>query len=359
MILKENLIKLSSSLDDNPDYDVEEIQELISDTSIDEIRSASEQFATLCHSLTNALIKSRRSVCGINILSIAIHKIQNHRFQLTSVHSDLCLLCLDSKCLNPALKFLEVDFTEIQKSDDKDENVKHVLLYYYYGGLIYAAVKNFERASYFFEVVLTVPASVMNPIMQETYKKHIILTLLLNGRLPDTFLPKYTSPCVLRQKKQSSQVYMRLAQEYSSLNHEKIRRLVNCSSTLYDRDENMGLIRQCLTQVHKRNIQRLTKTFLTLPLRDVANHVGLATEKEAETYILNMIDDGDIFATINQKDGMVVFQDNPEKFDTVAVFQKLQDDMSTSIMLINTLKKLDAETTPENKGLGKLSSDIQ
>lgn len=359
MILKENLIRLKSSLDDNPNHDIEEILELISDTSIDEIRAASEQFASLCHSLTNALIKSKRSVCGINILSIAISKIQNHKFQLTPIHSDLCLLCLDSKCLNPAIKFLEADFTEIQKAEDKEENVKHVLLYYYYGGLIYAAVKNFERASYFLEVVLTVPANFMNPIMQETYKKHIILTLLLNGKLPENILPKYTSPCVLRPKKQGFHFYYRLAQEYSSLNYEKIRRLVTTNSALYERDENMGLIRQCLTQVHKRNIQRLTKTFLTLPLRDVANHVGLATEREAELYILNMIDDGDIFATINQKDGMVVFQDNPEKFDTVTIFQKLQDDMSTSIMLINTLKKLDCESTSESKILSKLNSDVQ
>lgn len=349
MALKENITRFIKAIEENPDCDIEEIQELITDTTVDEVRSSSKQFALLCHALTDSLVKSHRSVSGINLLSNAITKLQTHRSQLTPIHSDFCLLCLDSKCLNPALQFLEIDYIEILKIDDKEEDVKHVLLYYYYGGLIYAAIKNFERASYFFEVVLTVPAQVVNPIMQETYKKQIILNLLLNGKLPENMLPKYTSPCVFRQKKQVAHSYLKLAHEYASLNHEKIRWLVNTNLNTYTRDENMGLIKQCLTQVHKRNIQRLTKTFLTLSLQDVANHVGLATEKEAEIYILNMIDDGEIFATINQKDGMVVFQDNPEKFDSASVFQKLQEDMSTSTMLINTLKKLEAENQPDIK----------
>lgn len=359
MVLKENLTKLIQAIEENPNQDIEEIQELIIDTPDDEIKGLSKQFAILCHSLTDALIKSKRSVSGINLLAHAIVKFQKHRSQLTPIHSDLCLLCLDSKCLNPALKFLEIDYIEIRKTEDKEEDVKHVLLYHYYGGLIYAAMKNFERASYFFEVVLTMPANVMSCIMQETYKKQILMALLTNGKVPDNLLPKYTSPCVFRQKKQVGFPYLKLAQEYSSLNHEKIRRLVNTYTNTYEKDENMGLIKQCMTQVHKRNIQRLTKTFLTLSLKDVASHVGLNTEKEAEMYILNMIDDGEIFATINQKDGMVVFQDNPEKFDTAAVFQKLQEDMSTSTMLINTLKKLDAETSPpETKILTRMNSEL-
>lgn len=359
MALQENLARLVQAIKENPHYDIEEIQELVMDTPDDEILGSAKQFTNLCHTLTNALIKTRRSVSGINLLSNAILKFQNHHSQLTPIHSDLCLLCLDSKCLNPALKFLEIDHIEIKKIDDKEEDVKHVLLYFYYGGLIYAAVKNFSRASYFFEVVLTVPANTMNLIMQETIKKYIILMLLLDGKLPDTpLLPKYTSPCVLRAKKQFASSYLKFANEYASLNYEKVRRLIYNSNT-FERGENLGLLKQCLTQIHKRNIQRLTKTFLTLPLKDVANHVGLATEKEAELYILNMIDDGEIFATINQKDGMVVFEDNPEKFDSVAVFQRLQEDMSTGTSLINTLKKLEAETPPETKILGKITGELQ
>lgn len=353
------MTRLIQEIQENPRHDIEEIKELIIDTTDDEIRSSSKQFLQLCHLLTEALVKTKRSVSGILLMSHAIMKYQQHRSQLTPLHSDFCLLCLDSKCLNPALNFLEIDYTEIRKTDD-GEDVKRVLLFYYYGGLIYAAIKNFERASYFFEVVLTVPATVMSPIMQETYKKFIILNVLLNGKLQDNILPKYTSSCVLRQRKLIGHSYLKFAQEYSSLSYEKLKRLVSTNSSTFERDENMGLIKQCLTQIHKRNIQRLTKTFLTLPLKDVASYVGLESEKEAELYVLNMIDDGEISATIDQKDGMVVFRDNSEKYDTVSVFQKLQEDMSVTMTLINTMKKLEgARGGLEARAIHKMISDGQ
>lgn len=34
-------------------------------------------------------------------------------------------------------------------------DAKHFLLYYYYGGMIYTAVKNYDRAQFFFEIVST------------------------------------------------------------------------------------------------------------------------------------------------------------------------------------------------------------
>lgn len=60
---------------------------------------------------------------------------------------------------------------------------KHFLLYYYYGGMIYAAMKNYDRALYFFEVVVTVPALVVSHIMLEAYKKYILISLILHGKV--------------------------------------------------------------------------------------------------------------------------------------------------------------------------------
>lgn len=350
-MFKENLAKLLQSIEENSNVDIEEIQELLVDTPDDEIRSSFKQFSSLCHALTEALVKTHRSVSGIHLLKTAILKLQTHQAQLTPIHSDFCLLCIDSKCLNPALPFLEIDYTEIKKIDDKDEDVMRVMLFYYYGGLIYAAVKNFEQTSFFFEQVLTFPANVMNPLMLETYKKQLIITLLMNGKLPENMFPKYTSPCVLRQKKQVGHPYIQLAHEYTSLNYDEVRRIVTNNSNTYERDDNMGLVKQCLTQVHKRNIKCLTRTFLTLPLREVANHIGLASEKEAELHILNMIDDREIFATINQKEGMVVFHDNPEKYCSVDVFKKLQDDIAKSMSLINILRQLEMASTIETRNM--------
>jgi len=349
MAIKENLTRFIQAIQEDSNYDIEEIKDMVNESSEHDIRGAAKQFIQLCHLITEILVKTKRSVSGISLLSTMISKFQQHRSQLTPFHSDFCLLCLDAKCFNPALEFLDIDYTEIKTTDVAADDVKQVLSFYYYGGLIYAAVKNFERASHYFEIVLTIPANVITPIMQETYKKFILVNVLLNGKLPDHILPKYTSQCVIRQRKQICHSYLKFAQEYSSLNIERIRQVVSMNTGIFERDENMGLIKQCLTQVHRRNILRLTKTFLTLPLSEVANYVGLHSDKEAELYILNMIDDGEISATINQRDGMVVFQDINEKYDSVKVFQELQESMALTTTLIETLKKMNPEALIEHK----------
>merc|ERR1712107_791610 len=77
----------------------------------------------------------------------------------------------------------------------------YLLLYYYYGGCIYSALKNFDRALFFFEVCVTTPTSAMSHVMPEAYKKYLLISLLVHGDNPKSFkdnlsLPKYTSPIV-------------------------------------------------------------------------------------------------------------------------------------------------------------------
>lgn len=41
--------------------------------------------------------------------------------------------------------------------------------------------------------------------------------------------------------------------------------------------------------MYKRNIQRLTQTYLTLSLQDIANTVQLRSAQEAEMHVLQMV----------------------------------------------------------------------
>lgn len=100
----------------------------------------------------------------------------------------------------------------------------------------------------------------------------------------------------------------------------------------------MGLAKQVLASLTKKNIQRLTKTFITLSLSDVASRVQLSGPMDAESLILNMIEDGEIFATINQKDGMVVFNEDSEKYNSPKMLQRLRQEVS--IIAITTHKYL-------------------
>ncbi|KAL4648673.1 COP9 signalosome complex subunit 3 [Arapaima gigas] len=279
---------------------------------------------------------------GVSILRQAIDKMQLNANQLTSVHADLCQLCLLAKCFKPALPFLEVDMMDICKENGAYD-AKHFLCYYYYGGMIYTGLKNFERALYFYEQAITTPAMAVSHIMLEAYKKYILVSLILHGKVQQ--LPKYTSQIVGRFIKPLSNAYHELAQVYATNNPGELRSLVNKHSETFTRDNNAGLVKQCLSSLYKKNIQRLTKTFLTLSLQDMASRVQLSGPQEAEKYVLHMIEDGEIYASINQKDGMVCFHDNPEKYNNPAMLHKIDQEMLKCIELDEKLKAMDQEIT--------------
>lgn len=56
-----------------------------------------------------------------------------------------------------------------------------------------------------------------------------------------------------------SNAYHELAQVYSTNSPSELRTLVNKHSETFVRDSNMGLVKQCLSSLYKKNIQRLTK----------------------------------------------------------------------------------------------------
>lgn len=234
--------------------------------------------------LKSLLLDFQIPMCGIDIFCRAIRKIQTSNSQLTSIHADLCQLCLVSKCFKPALEFLDVDITAM--SSQSEEYTKHFLLYFYYGGMIYTALKDYDRALYFFEVCLTTPAMAVSHIILEAYKKYVLVSLILNGKVE--FLPRFTSSAA-RFLKRLSQAYQELITAYGTNNCDEIQAIITKYEEPFNRDHNLGLVKQVLGSLYKKNIQRLTNTFLTLSLSDVASRVKLAGPAEAEKHILNMV----------------------------------------------------------------------
>lgn len=337
-----------------------QVQEFISSCVAEQIRYAPDVFAELCHMVTQQLVEAKSPMRGIELISIAIKKLQTSDSHLTLVHADLCQLCLLAKCFKPALKFLDIDITSISTQEGVQFDAKYFLLYYYYGGMIYAAVKNYERALYMFEVVISTPAMAVSHIMLEAYKKYILISLILHGKvLP---IPRYVSQVVGRFIKPLSQAYHELANVYATNSTEELRQIVTKYAETFTRDDNMGLAKQVVASLYKKNIQRLTKTFLTLSLSDVASRVQLNGPAEAEKYVLHMIEDGEIFAAINQKDGMVIFHDDPEKYNSPAMLCRLEDEMTLCTELDRRIQKMEEEilVNPQyvKKSCGATEEDI-
>ena len=84
-------------------------------------------------------ISRHTPIVGIPALLKAVQKLQLSESSLTSVHADVCRLCLAAKCFAPAVNILNVDVTDI--SAEAAEEPKYILLYFYYGGMIFTALK--------------------------------------------------------------------------------------------------------------------------------------------------------------------------------------------------------------------------
>ena len=111
----------------------------------------------------------------------------------------------------------------------------------------------------------------------------------------------------MNQIKPQCSFYHELASAFMNYDQDKLNSTCQKYHDVFSQDGNLGLIKQLQLAFHKKNIQKLTKTFITLSLTDMANKVKLASVKDAENIMLNMIKDGEIFATINQKDGICAF----------------------------------------------------
>ncbi|XP_042226435.1 COP9 signalosome complex subunit 3-like isoform X1 [Homarus americanus] len=316
------------------------VAEFINVCAEEQIKYAPDMMADLCGSYADLLVAGSCAMRGIEVVSSAIRKTQESPLHLTSIHAHLVHLCLVSKCFKPALKFMDVDIMDISK-ERGSYDVKHFLLYYYYGGMIYTAIKNYDRAQYFFRVCISTPALAVSHIMLEAFKKYILVSLILEGKIGR--IPKYASLVVTRFIKPLSQVYWDLGTAFGTNCPDKVCSVINKNQETFGRDQNMGLVKQCLSALYKKNIQRLTRTFLTLSLADVANRVQLSTPQEAQKYILNMIDDGEIHASINQRDGMVVFLDNPEKYNSPTMMAHLDKEMQLCMEVERRLQAMEEE----------------
>lgn len=344
-----------------------QVQDFIIGCNGEQVRYVPQLYVKVCHQFTQTLVELGMPMRGIELLRRAIHKIQLFDSQLTSIHADLCQLCLLSKCFKPALEFLDTDITSINQESGWFTltagcfDAKYFLLYYYYGGMIYTALKNYDRALYFFEVCVTTSATAVSYIMLAAYKKYILVSLIVHGKVLN--LPRYTSQVVNRYMKPLSQQYQELANAYLINSCDEVDNIITKYEEVFTTDQNFGLVKQVLSFLYKKNIQRLTKTFLTLSLSDVASRVHLSGPAEAETCILNMIEDGEIFATINQKDGMVVFHDDPEKYNSPEMLAKLEKEMAACMELDKQVLEMEEEVvlTPQyvRKACGQNDQDDQ
>ncbi|XVF13944.1 hypothetical protein REPUB_Repub09cG0013500 [Reevesia pubescens] len=303
------------------------IARFISSCVADQIRLAPDKFISVCKRFKDQVLLLEEPLRGVAPMLTAIRKLQSSTEHLNTLHPEFLLLCLLAKSYKPGLSILEEDIFEVDQPRD-------LFLYCYYGGMICIGQKQFRKALELLHNVVTAPMSTVNAIAVEAYKKYILVSLILHGQF-STSLPKYASSVAQRNLKNLCQPYIELANSYSNGKIADLETYVQANREKFESDNNLGLVKQVVSSMYKRNIQRLTQMYLTLSLQDIANIVQLNSPKEAEMHVLQMIQDGEIYATINQKDGMVRFLEDPEQYKTCEMIERID----SSIRRLMTLSK--------------------
>ncbi|EES13281.1 hypothetical protein BDA96_07G023800 [Sorghum bicolor] len=316
--------------------------------SADQIRLAPDKFLNVCRVLKDQVMQLNMPIRGIAPLRAAVRKIQSSPEQLTPLHADYLLLCLLAKQYKAGLSVLEDDIFEVDQPKD-------LFLYCYYGGMIYIGLKKFPKALELLHNAVTAPMSMLNAIAIEAYKKYVLVSLIVNGQVPS--FPKYTSVSGQRSMKIHAQIYVELSTSYSNGRYTDLEIFVQANSATFQSDNNLGLVKQVLSSMYKRNIQRLTQTYLTLSLEDIARSVQLETPRDAEMHVLRMIEDGEIHATINQKDGMVSFHEDPEQYKSVEMVEHIDSSIQRLTALSKKLASIDENMSCDPAYLMKTGRD--
>ncbi|KAG2335156.1 hypothetical protein Bca52824_006336 [Brassica carinata] len=316
-----------------------------------QIRLASEKFVSLCKRFKDKVLELRDPLRGVAPLLTAVRKVQVSTKRLTALHPDCLQLCLQAKCYKAGFSVLSDDILEVDQPRD-------FYLYCYYGGMICIGLKRFQKALELLYNVVTAPMHVVNAIALEAYKKYILVTLIHSGQFSIN-LPKCASTAAKSNFKSWSTPYIEVGSCYNDGKISELEAVVVANSSDFEKDNNLGLVKQAVASLYKRNILRLTQKYLTLSLQDIANMVQLANAKEAEMHVLQMIKDGQIHALINQKDGMVRFLEDPEQYKTSEMIEIMDSVIQRTIGLSKNLLAMDESLSCDPLYLGKVGRERQ
>lgn len=317
----------------------------------EQIRLAHDKFICVCKRFRDQVMVLEAPIRGVAPMLTAIRKIRPSSEHLTTLHPDFLLLCILAKFYKTGLCVLEDDVFEVDQPKD-------LFLHCYYGGMIYIGLKQFGKALELLHNVVTAPMSTLSAIAVEAYKKYILVSLIHHGQFSSQF-PKYTSSAAQRSLKNFCQLYLELASRYSNGTIADLETFVQANKEKFEYDNNLGLVKQVLSSIYKRNIQRLTQTYLIISLEDIANTVKLSSPKEAEMHVLQMIQDRQIHATINQKDGMVRFLEDPEQYKTCQMVENIDSSIQRIITLSKKLTAVDEQISCDPLYLAKVGKERQ
>ncbi|EKX55201.1 hypothetical protein GUITHDRAFT_98981 [Guillardia theta CCMP2712] len=330
---------------------IQQVRDLCVSGNPEQLKFVRSKFCEVCRIFTEICRESAsRAMFGITPLCVGISKVRPSPEHLTSIHADLLQLCLVAKVFKPALPIVSQRILYVTKDCVQPRDF---LLYYYYGGMLYTALKDYNKALDMFQLAFTMPCHALNEILVETYKKYVLVSLIVHGEVQS--LPKYSTNIVQRLIKNCCAEYNEIANACSANKLDELRNCVEKHKNLLTKNQNLGLAMQMIDSMCSRSIQRLTETFVTLSLTDIAQEVKLPDAESARSQVLRMIEREQIVATIDEEKGMVSFDTEPDKATSQQLLLRLSKQIEVAMELNEKLRQADEDISANAAYLSKVS----
>ncbi|ORY57292.1 uncharacterized protein BCR38DRAFT_461424 [Pseudomassariella vexata] len=279
---------------------------------------------------------------AVQVLSEAILRIDPTGSMLTSTHTHLIKLAYTSNSIHPTLlQVIDkpiVFYPGMANQSDSDVvcdmsipppkyiskdsaltvvlKPAAVLEYDLTCGLIYCAQRDWAKAYAAFERVVTFPTREQgtSKIMVEAYKKWVLVSLLLKGKVTPT--PSYTGPGANKVYETLGKQYTNIASLFESDGAQSLKEAVDADAALWREDGNMGLIREVLAAYQMWHVLNLRQVYTKISIPEIRQQTKSAQtgnildkDEDIETLIQNMVASGML-------DGITEKHDDGTKFLT-------------------------------------------
>lgn len=175
------------------------------------------------------------------------------------------------------------------------------LEYYLMGGMCYMAMKRYQEAIFFLEVVLTAPApqNVASLIMVEAYKKWLLLGLLVYGYYPP--IPKTVGLNAIKHIRALAKPYECVAEVFKAGNINRLLGEIESANNVWQEEGNYGLMVEVYQAFRRFSVLKLGRTFVALSIAEVARRTSPhgSDLNETRAYLQGLIASGELKAVIS------------------------------------------------------------
>jgi len=122
---------------------------------------------------------------------------------------------------------------------------------------------------------------------------------------------------------------------------DELTQFIDKHTTTWSKDNTLGLVLQCGKRFHRQQLCSLQKTYSKISLSDAAKLTNINGVAAVEAYIIEAVERGAVSARICQRDGVLLFEEDPHVHRSAATTIELDERATALIELDTALNHLD------------------